>query len=342
MWIHLAVLLLCLVVVVKSADLLVEYSARLARSFGLSDLIVGLVITSLGTSLPELASAIAAALAGSPGLVIGNVAGSNIANIGLVLGVAAVIRPFATHRRMVDRDGFVLVASATLFLAVALDNLIGRIDAAVFLALYAAYIVVAARTDRHGIELRFRDFLRVAFDFRVSTPVAGWSRDPRPAASPRTRQERRKLAHEGGVALVCLAALILGAHHLVVEAVWVARLLELPEDLIGLSLIAVGTSLPELLVAVASARRGNAEMVVGNVIGSNIANTLLVVGIAGTIRPLAVAQGSVVFTLPIMLLFSLALVYFLRSNWRVDRRQGVVALIGYAAFLVAAFLEGRS
>jgi cation:H+ antiporter len=342
MSIHLVVLLLCLVVVVKSADLLVEYSVRLARSFGLSDLVVGLVITSLGTSLPELASAIAAALAGSPGLVIGNVVGSNIANIGLVLGVAAVIRPFATQRRMVDRDGFVLVASAMLFFAVALDNLIGRIDAAVFLALYAAYIVFAARTDHHRSELRFRDSLRFVFDFGGSAPVAGRSRDPRPAASPRARQDRRKMAHECGVALVCLAALTLGAHHLVVEAVWLARFLELPENLIGLSLIALGTSLPELLVAVASARRGNAEMVVGNVMGSNIANTLLIVGIAGTIRPLAVAESSVVFTLPIMLLFSLALVYFIRSNWRVDRSQGVVALIGYAAFLVAAFLEERS
>lgn len=147
------------------------------------------------------------------------------------------------------------------------------------------------------------------------------------------------MALEVGVALVSLAVLIVSARFLVVEAVWIARLLELPENLIGLSLIALGTSLPELMVAITSARRGNAEMVVGNVVGSNIANTLLIVGVAGTIRPLEVAEAAVVFTLPIMLFFSLGLVYFLRANWRVGRSQGLAALIGYAGFLVAAFLE---
>ncbi len=343
MWVHLAILLLALFALVRSADLLVEYSARLARGFGLSDLVAGLLITSVGTSLPELASSISASLAGSPGLVIGNVVGSNIANIGLVLGVAAVIRPFATERRMHDRDGFILLASAALFFAVALDNHIGRIEAAVFLAFYAAYIVFAAHSDREGIELRFRDFLRFVFDLEVAAPLArrfaSRSRASRTAASPRDPALRRRLVLELGVALVSLVVLILSARFLVVEAVWIARLLELPENLIGLSLIALGTSLPELMVAIASSRRGNAEMVVGNVVGSNIANTLLIIGVAGTIRPLEVAEASVVFTLPIMLFFSLGLVTFLRTSWHVGRTQGVVALAGYAVFLVAAFLE---
>jgi len=343
MWIHFAILLLALLALVRSADTLVEYSARLARGFGLSDLLAGLVITSVGTSLPELASSISASLAGSPGLVIGNVVGSNIANIGLVLGVAAVIRPFATQRRMHDRDGFILLASAALFFAVVLDNRIGRIEAVVFLAFYAAYIVFAAHSDREGIELRFRDFLRFVFDLEVAAPLARRlarrSRESRNAASPRTPADRRRLALEVGVALASLAVLILSARYLVVEAVWLARLLELPENLIGLSLIAIGTSLPELMVAIIAARRGNAEMVVGNVVGSNIANTLLIVGVAGAIRPLEVAEASVVFTIPIMLFFSLALVYFLRSDWQVGRSQGLAALLGYAGFLVAAFLE---
>ena len=123
------------------------------------------------------------------------------------------------------------------------------------------------------------------------------------------------------------------------EAVWVARLLELPENLIGLSLIALGTSLPELMVAIAAARRGNAEMIVGNVVGSNIANTLLIVGVSGAIRPLGVEEASVVFTIPIMLFFSLGLVYLLRATWKIGRSQGLVALVGYALFLVAAFVE---
>jgi cation:H+ antiporter len=343
MWIHLAIFAFALTVLVKSADYLVEYSARLARRFRVSDLVVGLVITSVGTSLPELASSFSAALAGSSGLVIGNIVGSNIANIGLVLGVAAVVRPLATHPRMHDRDGFILLASVVLFFGVALDNRIGRIDATVFLIVYLAYIVFAARSDRGEIEHRFRDFLKFVFDFEYAAPVARRivSRHQVPGdRASRVPLERRGLPLELGVVAASLVALILSARFVVAEAVWVARLWGLPENLIGLSLIAVGTSLPELLVAIAAARKGNAEMVIGNVMGSNIANTLLVAGLAAAAHPLEVPELSVVYTIPIMLFASLALLYFIRTDWRIGRGQGLFAVFGYASFLIVAFLEG--
>ncbi len=344
MWVHVAVFAVSLVVLVKSADYLVEYSARLARRFQVSDLVVGLVITSVGTSLPELASSLSAALAQSSGLVIGNVVGSNIANIGLVLGMAAAVKPFATERRMHDRDGFILLASAALFFALALDNAISRLDAAIFLTFYVAYVVFAARTDRAGIEHQFRDFLRFVFDFEYASPLARRlsrrGRDGRPAAADRAPVARRMLLLEAGVVVVSLAALIVSARFLVAEAVWLAQLLKVPENLIGLSLVAVGTSLPELLVSVSAARKGKAELIVGNVVGSNIANTLLIVGLAASVHPLEVAELSVIYTIPIMLFFSLALLYFIRTDWRIGRSQGALAMVGYAAFMVAAFLQG--
>jgi cation:H+ antiporter len=343
MWIHLGVFAVSLVVLVKSVDWMVEYSARVARRFGVSDLVVGLVITSVGTSLPELASSISASLAGSSGLVIGNIVGSNIANIGLVLGVAAVVQPFATEARMHDRDGFILLASVLLLFALALDNEIGRLDAAAFLVVYGTYVVFAARTDREGIEHRFRDFLKFVFEFEYAAPLARRlarrPREPR-TAEPAAPAPRRALAFEIGVTLASLAALIGSARFVVAEAVWLAELLALPENLIGLSLVAVGTSLPELLVAVAAARKGKAELVVGNVMGSNIANTLLILGIAATLDPLEIAELSVVYTIPIMLFFSLALLWFVRSDWRITRTQGAIAVVAYAAFMVAAFLQG--
>ena len=116
--------------------------------------------------------------------------------------------------------------------------------------------------------------------------------------------------------------------------------LDVPENLIGLSVVAVGTSLPELLVAVAAARRGKAELIVGNVMGSNIANTLLICGLAGLVRPLDVPELSVVYTIPIMLFFSLALLHFIRSDWRISRAQGVAAIVAYVLFLSAAFIQG--
>lgn len=369
---HLAILAVGLVALVKGADLLVEHSARLARRFGVSDLVVGLILTSVGTSLPELASSIAAALAGSPGLVIGNVVGSNIANIGLVLGAAAVVRPFDTDPKSHDRDGFMLIATAVLLWSLALDNRIGRVDAALFVLVYVAYTAFVVHSDREGVEHRFKDFLVFVFDFEYAAPVArglarrtrrrgesaekgvgsgvsggrggvGEEGDVGEAGEAGASEERGRtdgLARDLVIVVVALAAVIGGAHLVVGEAVWVARLLDLPENLIGLSLVAIGTSLPELLVAVTAARRGSAEMVLGNVLGSNIANTMLVVGIAGVVHPLDVHELSVIYTMPIMLFFSIGLLYFIRSDWRIGRGQGWLALSAYVAFLAAAFLQG--
>jgi cation:H+ antiporter len=344
MWPHLAIFSVSLLVLVKSADFLVEYSARVARRFQVSDLVVGLVITSVGTSLPELASSLSAAIEGSSGLVIGNVVGSNIANIGLVLGVAALVRPFATEPRMHDRDGVILLASVLIFFALALDNHIGRVDAAVFLMVYLAYVVFAARSDRDAMEHHFRDFLKFFFELEYAAPFARrlLKRGPPTETTPPTEKATDKgpLLVELSIVAASLAALIVSARFVVGEAVWLAELLQLPENLIGLSLVAVGTSLPELLVSVSAARKGKSELIVGNVMGSNIANALLIVGLAAMVRPLDVAELSVVYTIPIMLFFSLALLYFVRSDWRISRVQGAIAVTAYVAFLATAFLQG--
>ena len=135
-------------------------------------------------------------------------------------------------------------------------------------------------------------------------------------------------------------ALVVSARYVVVGAVALAARLDIPENLVGLSLVAVGTSLPELLVALAAARRGNAELIVGNVMGSNIANILLILGLTGLMRPLDVPEQSVVYSIPISLFFSLALLHFIRSDWRISRLQGAVAVGAYGVFLALAFLGG--
>lgn len=361
---HLAVMLVALAALAKGADLLVEYSSRVAHRFHVSDLMVGLLITSVGTSLPELAASLAASLSGSGGLAVGNVVGSNIANIGLVIGVAAIIRPFATEQRMHDRDGFVVVASAAALFGLVLDNRVGRLDAGLFLIIYVAYTAFAVRTDREGVEHRFKDFLKFVFDFEYAAPVARriarrarrgrkadakagtQDADPRegrePEAAPSESDERdmRGVGREVATSALSLAAVIVGARYVVSEAVWLADLFGVPENLVGLSLIAVGTSLPELLVAVTAARKGNTELIVGNVLGSNIANVLLILGVSGLARPLDVSELSVVYTIPIMLFFSIAFLHFIRSDWRVSRRQGLLAVSAYVVFLAAAFVQG--
>lgn len=341
---HLAILVVSLGALGKGADVLVEYAARLARRFHVSDLVVGLLVTSVGTSLPELASSLAATLADSPGLVIGNVVGSNIANIGLVLGIAALVRPLVTHPKMHDRDGFILAAVTVLFFGLCLDNGVGRLDAALFLIVYVAYAAFVVHSDREGVEHRFKDFLRYVFDFEYAAPVARTlaRRRARGGDAP-TAAEQRDL-HGAGREVVMvgasLVAVIGGAHFAVAEAVWLASLLGVPESLVGLSLVAIGTSLPELLVAVAAARKGRAEMIVGNVLGSNVANLMLIVGVSALVRPLGVSELSVVYTIPVMLFFSIGLLHLIRSDWRIGRRQGAAALAAYVAFLITAFLRG--
>jgi cation:H+ antiporter len=344
MWTHAVVFLVALAGLVKSADYLVEYSARVARRFQISDLVVGLVITSVGTSLPELASSLSASFAGSSGLIIGNVVGSNIANIGLVLGAAAAARPFATEPLMHDRDGFIVLASVIVFFMLVLDNEVGRIDAVVLLVMYGSYVIFAARSDKESIEHQFRDYLRFIFDFEYAAPLKRrFRREPALPDAPATDRQTVSilpLLIELAVVFAGLAGLIVSARFVVAEAIWLARLFELPDNLIGLSLVAIGTSLPELMVSVTAARKGKAELIVGNIMGSNIANILLIVGLSGAIRPIEVAELSVVYTIPIMLFFSLALLYFVRSDWRITRLQGLVSMGAYVTFLTLAFLQG--
>lgn len=340
----LAVLVVALAVLMKSADWLVRNAALVARRFHVSELVVGLLITAVGTSLPELAASLAAAVAGSPGLVIGNVVGSNIANLGLVLGAAALVRPVETDAKMLDRDGFIMVASAVLFFVLILDNRLGRFDAALFLLLYVAYTAFVVRSDREGVEHRFKHFLEFVADFQYAAPIArGLAR--RRGRAERAAEDRLDLGGVGrelAAVALSLAGLILAARFVVLEAVRLAAALGIPQSLVGLSLVAVGTSLPELVVAVTAARRGKSAMVVGNVLGSNIANLLLVAGLAALVRPLAVGELSVVYTTPIMLFFSIALLHFIRSDWRMGRDQGAIAVAAYVVFLVAAFAYGWS
>lgn len=182
------------------------------------------------------------------------------------------------------------------------------------------------------------------FDFEYATPLARGLKGRRGRAQ-RARGEERELhgvGRELGAVAASLAALVLGARFAVVEAVRLAAALGIPENLVGLSLLAVGTSLPELVVAIAAARRGRSAIVLGNVLESNIANVLLVGGLAALVRPLAVAELSVACTIPIMLFFSIALLHFIRSDWRMGRDQGAIAVVAYVGFQVAAFVYGWS
>ncbi|MBT3721546.1 calcium/sodium antiporter [archaeon] len=341
-----------LLLLVKGSDFFIESSARIAKKLGVSDFLIGLTLTSIGTSIPELASSVSASLNGHSGLIVGNIVGSNIANIGLIIGISAILKPFKTTRKMYARDGYTMILSVILFFVFSLDNVISKFEGIILLIVYVFYILFLLKSDDKSVKkYKFHDFMNYVFDFQylasVKTRIVHTALKKTP--SQRTTDEHRviKMFKEGMVKdflIIVLsgAGIIFGAKYLVNEAIWIANLFKLPESVIGLSLIAIGTSLPELIVSINAVRKGFGNLVTGNVLGSNIANIALVVGISSLISPLKVPEASVVYTIPIMLFFSLALLHFIKSGWKIDKKKGIIALISYTIFMILAFFYGWS
>jgi cation:H+ antiporter len=296
-----------------SGELLLRGAVGLARIFGLSPLLIGLTVVAAATSMPELMVTVTASLGGLTDVGVGNVIGSNIANILLILGAAAVIRPIPTHPRVVRRDaGAVLIATA-LFIGFGVAGPLGWVHGAVMIALLGFYLWFSYRNE-------------VAAVSRDQTPGAeadlsdlGWT----PAGT--------------GLALGTVAAgaggLVLGSDLLVEGAVTIARAAGISESVIGLTLIAFGTSLPELATAVIAARHGHTALALGNALGSNIFNILLVLGVLVLIAPVQLAAEVLRFDIWVMAGATVALILVMLSGWRISRLEGGLFLALYAAYI---------
>ena len=346
---HMAIFVLALVLLAKGADYFVEYAGRTAKRLGVSDFIIGLTLTSVGTSLPEYAASISASLNHSSGLVMGNVIGSNIANIGLILGVSATIRSFSTEQKMYDRDGYIMIASVALLFAFSFDNVITAWESNIMLAAYLFYVLFLIQSDQESKAYHFQDFMKYVFDFEYISPLKNklFKATVKKSLEERTETEQEAVSSfrfgivkDLFIMLIAGIAMIFGARYLIREAIWLAGAVGVPENVIGLSIVSIGTSLPELSVAVSAVRKGKTEMVVGNVIGSNIANILLITGTSGLITRMEVAEITVVYTLPLLIFFSIALLYFIKTDWTIKRSQGVISLLAYIGFIIMTFVVG--
>ena len=340
-----------LVLLVKGANYFVEASARLAKKLGVSEFIIGLTLTAIGTSVPELASSISAAVQGAPGLIIGNVVGSNIANIGLVIGIAACIGSFKTNKKMYNRDAYFLMLSVIALIFFALDGSINGIEAIGLLILYFSYVMfLIATKDARNKSHHFSNFLDYFFKFKyiisIKTKIVQQALKKNSHEKTTKQRQVKRLFKESILADFCimslaLVAIVIGAKYLVLEAVWLAELLSIPKNLIGLSLIAIGTSLPELMVSITAARKGFGGILLGNILGSNIANTFLILGVSSSIIPISISELSITYTIPIMAFFSLFLVYIVQLK-KITRKHGIIALTSYIIFMICAFLLGWS
>jgi cation:H+ antiporter len=291
------------------AEWLVRGAARLAGSLGVSPIVVGLTVVSFGTSAPELVVCVVAAAGGNSDLAVGNVLGSNLANIGLILGLTALISPLEVAARVVWREvPLMLLVTAALY-PLAWDGGLSRGDGVILLFALAGYLIFvfqSVETEAPEIVGEYEEFMR--------TTGPG---------------EKKVRAMDVVLVVAGCGGLVLGGYAIVEGAVAVGSLLGVSQVVIGLTVVAVGTSLPELATSLVAAMHKEADIAVGNVIGSNIFNIVAILGTATVVQPLTVAPSVLVRELPAVLGLSIVVFPMLRTGWRIKRWEGALLLACY-------------
>jgi cation:H+ antiporter len=299
------------------AEWLVRGSSRLATSMGISPVVVGLTVVSFGTSAPELVVALIAALDGNPDLAMGNVMGSNLANVGLILGLTAMIRPMDVASRVVRREIPIMLLLTLLLFPIVANGRISAFEGGVLFALLVAYLAFVNRSRSDAVPDE------VAQTFQSFAEA-----------------QRQFAPHIAGLDFVFVISgslgLVLGGTAIVRSAEFLAASFGIPDVVVGLTVVAVGTSLPELATAVVAALRGESDLAVGNIVGSNIFNIAAILGITSMITPIDVSITVITRELPAVLLISLLVLPLTRTGFRVRRWEGVVLLASY--FLLTTWL----
>lgn len=291
--------------------MLVHGAVGLASKFHVSPMIIGLTLVGFGTSTPELVTSVQAALSGSPGIAVGNVVGSNIANILLILGVAALLKPIAVSSVSLRRDGTALALASLLCLAVILSGSLNAVIGALFLIGLAAYLSLTIL-----LENRRSKITRSAY-----------------IAEAKTVTEK---STSGLVSTICLIigliAIIGGAKFLVYGAISLATTLGVSDAVIGLTIVSIGTSMPELATSIAAARKGQGDIVFGNVLGSNIFNILGILGVTALVEPIKIPEEIMRFDIWLMIATTMLLLIFARTGSVIGRKEGAILAGGYVIY----------
>ncbi|MCK2095860.1 calcium/sodium antiporter [Thauera aromatica] len=310
-----------LVVLVAGAELLVRGASRLAVSFGVSPLVVGLTVVAFGTSAPEMAVSVGSALAGNPDLAIGNVVGSNIANILLILGISALITPLLVDEQIIRQEIPIMIGVSALLVVMALDGRLSLLESAILFGLvlaYTVFLVVQSRRASKGVQ----------DEFETGIPTSTWD---------------RHWSVQLALIAIGLALLVVGADWLVDAAVAFARAFGVSDLVIGLTIVAVGTSMPEIATSIVAALRGQRDIAVGNVVGSNVFNILAVLGAAGIASGagLPVSEAARNFDLWVMLAVAFACLPIMITGREIARWEGGIFLGYYAAYTAWLALQAQ-
>jgi cation:H+ antiporter len=308
-----------LALLILGGESLVRGASRLATAIGISPLVIGLTVVAIGTGSPELAVCIQSVLWGQPEIALGNVIGSNICNVLLVLGISAMVAPLVVSRQLVRLDVPLMIGASILLFLLSLNGMLGRMDGLLLFAGIIAYMIFAIHQSRRETRAGNRS-------------PAGEDGQPHPAAA-------RGIAFSCFLVGAGVLLLVVGSRWLVDGAVRIAHLLGVGELIIGLTIVAVGTSLPEITTSVVASLRGQRDIAIGNVVGSNIFNILAVLGLCSMVAPggIGVPAAALRFDIPIMITVALACLPLFFTGNRISRWEGALFFgyyIAYTAFLI--------
>ncbi|MFH1590697.1 MAG: calcium/sodium antiporter [archaeon] len=304
-----------LIILVKGADYLVDGSSSIAAHYRVSPLVIGLTIVAFGTSVPELTVSVISAIKGAVAVSLGNIVGSNIANIALILGLSATVCALVVRSPTIKFEAPFVVFSGLVLILLSLNLgfdasaekfILGRIDGIIFLAFFAFFMYkIVTRAMKQRAEKKFDTPPDYGLPKSIIMTVVG------------------------------IAGVVWGADMLVDSASEIAVMLGVSEAIIGLTIVSIGTSLPELITSVVAAAKKKMEIAVGNVLGSNVFNTFWVLGLVSTIRPLEVEPSLVFIDMPVMIGISVLLWLFMRSNSKITKREGIMFLALYAGYIIS-------
>lgn len=303
MWAQILLLLVGIVCVLKSADLLTNGAVGLATKLGVSQMVIGLTIVAIGTSMPEFFVSLVSAIHGTPDLAVGNIVGSNIFNSLLIVGVAALVAPIAIQRVTVKKDIPIAVLASIMLMAMTLDDTISRVDALLLFSVFVAFIWITLRGARSDVQEKESS----------EQPVGA--------------------GKAFFLLLVGLVGLLLGSNIFVDNASALAHSWGISDAVIGLTIVAGGTSLPELATSVVAARKGDSGIAIGNVLGSNVFNILMILGVTGLITPMHI-QGITMVDLSVMVVSMVLLWLFSFTKFRIERWEGGVLVIFFCGYMV--------
>ncbi len=304
-------LLVGFVLLIKGADYFVEGSSSVAKLLKVPSIIIGLTIVAMGTSAPEAAVSITAGLNGSNAIALGNVVGSNIFNLLMVLGLCAVVNPVPVEKSFIKRDFPMTIGASILLLIFAITgSVVGRIEGAIMLVLFAGFILLMVRSALQG-----RAEAGEEEEIKVLSPLMSF------------------IYIVGG-----LVAVVIGGDMVVDSATTIAQTLGLSENFIALTIVAMGTSLPELVTSLVASKKGECGLAVGNVVGSNLFNILLVLGMSTALSPISVGMENII-DISASIVAHFIMLAFCMSGKNIKRSEGIIAVLVYAAYTVFLFIR---